>query len=76
MADAEHVWFTHAGGRLARFTHEGDLVWERTWTPTYDGPFNKQFELFLVGEGAERVLVTMERVRRRVPRSSTGAGTS
>ena len=67
VADAEHVWFTHAGGRLACFTHEGDLVWERTWTPTYDGPFNKQFEPFLVGEGAERVLVTME------PRPAPGA---
>lgn len=67
VADEEHVWFTNAGGRLACFTHDGELVWERTWTPTYEGPFNKQFEPFLVQDGQRKVLVTME------PRHQPGA---
>jgi len=60
VADATRVWFTNGGGRLACFTHAGELVWERTFTPTFDGPFNKQFEPFLVHDGARAVLVHME----------------
>jgi outer membrane protein assembly factor BamB len=63
-ADDQHVWFTNAGGTVTCFTHDGEQVWTRTFTPTFDGPFNKQFEPFLVpdphrGEGA-RTLVHME----------------
>lgn len=61
VTDGEHVWFTNASGRLVCFDREGQIVWERTWTPAFDGPFNKQFEPFLVGAGGERpVLVHME----------------
>ena len=67
VADAQHVWFTNGGGRLACFTHAGELVWERTFTPTFDGPFNKQFEPFLVSDGARAVLVHLE------PRPAPGA---
>ncbi len=64
VASSEHVWFTNAGGRVACFTHAGELVWQRDFVPTFDGPFNKQFEPFLVddplrGAGA-RTLVHME----------------
>lgn len=61
VTDGEHVWFTNAAGRLACFTIDGEPVWERTFTPSFEGPFNKQFEPFLVThhEGA-RVLVHME----------------
>ena len=67
IASADRVWFTNGCGRLACFTHDGDLVWERSWTPTFDGPFNKQFEPLLVEDGDRRVLVTME------PRPAPGA---
>ncbi|MSR61609.1 MAG: hypothetical protein EXS08_04065 [Planctomycetes bacterium] len=60
VADATHVWFTNASGTLACFTSEGELVWQRRFTPTSDGPFNKQFEPFLVQDGARSVLVHME----------------
>jgi outer membrane protein assembly factor BamB len=60
VADDEHVWFTNASGRLCCFTHAGELVWERIWTPTFDGPFNKQFEPILVRDGERRVLISME----------------
>jgi hypothetical protein len=60
VADASRVWFTNGGGRLVCFTHAGELVWERRFTPTFDGPFNKQFEPFLVQDGARKVFVHME----------------
>jgi hypothetical protein len=60
VADAQHVWFTNGGGKLVCYTHAGELVWERSFTPTSDGPFNKQFEPFLVRDGERSVLVTME----------------
>ncbi len=64
VADAQHVWFTNAGGRVACYTHAGELVWQRDFEPTCDGPFNKQFEPFLLddpsrGEGA-KTFVHME----------------
>ena len=49
-ADDEHVWFTNGGGAVTCFTHGGDVVWTRRFTPTFDGPFNKQFEPFLVDD--------------------------
>ncbi|MCA8977434.1 MAG: PQQ-binding-like beta-propeller repeat protein [Planctomycetes bacterium] len=52
VADADHVWFTNAGGRVVCFTRDGEEVWHRDFTPTYDGPFNKQFEPFLVDDRA------------------------
>ncbi|MGC6487307.1 MAG: PQQ-binding-like beta-propeller repeat protein [Planctomycetota bacterium] len=63
-ADSAHVWFTNAGGAVRCFTHAGEPVWTRTFTPTFDGPFNKQFEPFLVddparGDGA-KTFVHME----------------
>jgi len=60
VADATHVWFTNASGTLACFTSAGELVWERRFVPAFDGPFNKQFEPFLVHDGARAVLVHME----------------
>jgi len=64
VCDDEHVWFTNAAGRVVCFTIDGELVWERAFTPTFDGPFNKQFEPFLVTddtfEPPRRVLVEME----------------
>lgn len=60
LADDAHVWFTNASGALVCFTHAGEKVWERHWTPSFDGPFNKQFEPFLVGDGKRKVLVSME----------------
>jgi len=65
VADATHVWFTNAGGAVTCFTHDGDLVWERRFTATYEGPFNKQFEPMLVTEGTP-VLVHMEPFERTV----------
>lgn len=59
VADDTHVWFTNAGGRLCCYTHAGELVWQRDWLPTYDGPFNKQFEPFLVDDpsrGAQTIV--------------------
>lgn len=49
-ADGEHVWFSNAGGAVQCYTHAGAPVWTRTFTPTFDGPFNKQFEPFLVDD--------------------------
>lgn len=64
VTDGERVWFTNAGGRVACFGLEGELLWERTFDPTLDGPFNKQFEPFLVDDviAGERVpvLIHME----------------
>ncbi len=51
-ADGAHVWFTNGGGAVQCFTHAGDAVWSRRFTPTFDGPFNKQFEPFLVDDPA------------------------
>jgi outer membrane protein assembly factor BamB len=61
VTDGEHVWFTNGGGQVACFTIDGTKVWERRWTPTFDGPFNKQYEPFLVPrpEGGA-TFVTME----------------
>ncbi|MBK7645025.1 MAG: PQQ-binding-like beta-propeller repeat protein [Planctomycetes bacterium] len=60
VADAKHVWFTNGGGKVVCYTHAGELVWEREFTPTFDGPFNKQFEPFLVQDGERAVFVGME----------------
>ncbi|MEZ6015439.1 MAG: PQQ-binding-like beta-propeller repeat protein [Planctomycetota bacterium] len=60
VTDGTHVWFTNAAGRVVCFTLEGEVVWERTYTPAFDGPFNKQFEPFLVQDGARAVFVHME----------------
>ena len=63
-ADDAHVWFTNAGGQVVCFTHAGDVVWSRRFTPTFDGPFNKQFEPFLLDDPARgagaRTFVHME----------------
>lgn len=62
VANDTHVWFTNAGGTLTCYTHEGSPIWTRTWTPTFDGPFNKQFEPFLVHDHhrGQQTLVHME----------------
>ncbi|HEX5050772.1 MAG TPA: PQQ-binding-like beta-propeller repeat protein [Planctomycetota bacterium] len=64
VASADHVWFTNAGGQVACFTHGGDVVWRRRFQPTSDGPFNKQFEPFLLDDPARgagaRTFVHME----------------
>jgi hypothetical protein len=60
VTDGERVWFTNAGGAVVCFTHEGEQVWERRYLPAFDGPFNKQFEPFLVQDGARKVFIHME----------------
>lgn len=64
VTDGDHVWFTNAGGRVACYTVDGELAWKRDFDPTIEGPFNKQFEPFLilddVGGDARQVLVHME----------------
>ncbi|MFM1871641.1 MAG: outer membrane protein assembly factor BamB [Planctomycetota bacterium] len=64
VADATRVWFTNAGGTLACFTHAGDPLWQRTFAPTIEGPFNKQFEPMLVDDPARgptaKTLIHME----------------
>ena len=64
VCDDEHVWFTNACGLVACFTHAGELIWERKYTPTFDGPFNKQFEPFLVedrfGDKIRKIFIHME----------------
>jgi hypothetical protein len=60
VTDGRHVWFTNAAGRVVCFDVDGTLVWERNFTPTFDGPFNKQFEPFLVRDGRRLVFVHME----------------
>lgn len=60
VADGAHVWFTNAGGRTVCFNHAGEQVWSRKFDPTIAGPFNKQFEPFLVRDGDIPVLVQME----------------
>lgn len=62
VANNTHVWFTNAGGTLTCFTHAGVPVWSRTWLATFDGPFNKQFEPFLVDDDhrGRQTLVHME----------------
>lgn len=48
VTDGSHVWFTNGSGCVTCFTVAGEKVWERRYTPTFDGPFNKQFEPFLI----------------------------
>ena len=60
VADGKHVWFTNGGGCVVCFTADGDPVWKRNFSPTFDGPFNKQFEPMLVRDGERTVLVHME----------------
>lgn len=60
VCDGERVWFTNAAGAVACFTREGEPVWERRYLPAFDGPFNKQFEPFLVQDGARQVFVHVE----------------
>lgn len=64
VTDGEHVWFTNAGGRVVCFDLQGTLVWEREFVPTFEGPFNKQFEPFLVHDQVDGdrvpVLIHME----------------
>lgn len=59
VADEAHVWFTNAAGRVVCFTRDGETEWSHDWIPAFDGPFNKQFEPFLVQDGERRVLVQM-----------------
>ena len=59
VADEAHVWFTNAAGRVVCFTRDGETKWSFDWVPAFDGPFNKQFEPFLVQDGGRRVLVQM-----------------
>ena len=73
VASATHVWFTNAGGTVMCFTHEGETVWERRYTATYEGPFNKQFEPMLVEDGRP-VLVHMEPFERKVAEAAEGKG--
>ncbi len=60
VTDGEHAWFTNGGGTLVCYTREGDELWRREFVPTYDGPFNKQFEPVIVIDGDTKVLVHME----------------
>ncbi len=44
ITDGKHIWFWNASGQMGCWTIEGEEVWTRSWTPTLDRPFNKQFE--------------------------------
>lgn len=60
VACAGGVIFTNAAGRVVCFDLEGQVRWERAYTPAFDGPFNKQFEPVLVKDGDRQVFVHME----------------
>jgi outer membrane protein assembly factor BamB len=62
VASNTHVWFTNAGGELTCLTHAGEVVWTRQWAAAIDGPFNKQFEPFLVEDASRgrQTLIHME----------------
>ncbi len=60
VACAGGVIFTNAAGRVVCFDLEGEVRWERAYTPAFDGPFNKQFEPVLIDEGDRQVFVHME----------------
>lgn len=60
VCDGEHVWFTNAGGAVVCYTRDGEVVWERRYLPAFDGPFNKQFEPFLIRDGERLVFVHVE----------------
>ena len=60
VADANRVWFSHPGGKTVCFSHGGEVLWERSFDAAIAGPFNKQFEPFLVQDGDVPVFVTME----------------
>ena len=40
----------NASGRLGYWTVDGEEVWVRTWPPTLDRPFNKQYEPIKFGD--------------------------
>jgi len=60
VACAGGVIFTNAAGRVVCFDLDGQVRWERAYTPAFDGPFNKQFEPVLIDEGDRQVFVHME----------------
>lgn len=49
VTDGKSVWFYNASGSLGCYDFAGKRRWLRTWKPTADRPFNKQFEPLLVG---------------------------
>jgi hypothetical protein len=64
VTNGKLVWFTNGAGCVTCFTVDGEWVWQRRFLPTFEGPFNKQFEPFLIEdefEGKSReVFVHME----------------
>ncbi len=50
MTDGRYVWAINASGGMAAFTMEGKELWSRTWTPTGDRPFNKQYDSIMYGD--------------------------
>ena len=52
VSDGKKVWFINASGKVVCFDLEGNIIWERSWTPIAKlddiiFPFNKQYEPIL-----------------------------
>ncbi|MDU0354105.1 PQQ-binding-like beta-propeller repeat protein [Paraglaciecola aquimarina] len=45
--DGQHIWVVNAAGGMAAFTMQGKPVWSRTFSPTKNAPFNKQYDTIL-----------------------------
>ena len=52
VSDGKKVWFINASGKIVCFDLDGNIIWERSWTPISKlgdivFPFNKQYEPIL-----------------------------
>lgn len=61
VSDGKKVWFINASGKVVCFDLEGNVLWERRWTPISKlgdiiFPFNKQYEPILY----KNVLINVE----------------
>ncbi|WP_158966860.1 PQQ-binding-like beta-propeller repeat protein [Paraglaciecola sp. L3A3] len=45
--DGKHVWVVNSAGGMAAFTMQGKPIWSRTFEPSKDAPFNKQYDTIL-----------------------------
>ena len=61
VSDGKKVWFINASGKIVCFDLDGNIIWERSWTPISKlgdivFPFNKQYEPIL----HKNILVNVE----------------
>ena len=61
VSDGKKVWFINASGKVVCFDLEGNVIWERSWTPISKlgdiiFPFNKQYEPILY----KNILINVE----------------